>query len=280
MLRFRRDRLYLGLEPDQVTLVRLSCGSSIRVVASTRLPFSESSSESELLLALEQALRDPQWQKARAHVVVADRLIRYFIAERPPGARNAKEVELAAGLRFEDIFGVPVDDWTIQVDMPPLAKNQLGCALRKELVSNLVAICSAANTPIVSLQPFAVSEFNRSHATIGNKEGWFAVMGRHSLWVAQKKGSDWLNVHQHLLQGDIATEFARLMSQEFLRAAVSTQPTSPTVWLSGFNGDEATRTRMTSSSTSLLGTSCWPKQSEAWSSLFRLALSPVWPACS
>ena len=124
MSRFRRDRLYLGLEPDRLTLVRLAGGwpgfHGPRVVASTIVSCGESASESARVDVLRQTLCAPQWQSAVSHVVLGDRLVRYFVAERPPGARNVEEVQLAAALRFAEIFGVEAEDWAIKLDLSPL----------------------------------------------------------------------------------------------------------------------------------------------------------------
>lgn len=279
MLRFRRDRLYLGLEPDRLALVRWSRFFSPRVVSSTTISVEEGATESTLVDALKQALRAPQWQKAESHIVLSDRLLRYFVAERPPGARNIEEVRLAAGLRFEDVFGVPAAEWAIQLDMPAFATNQLGCALRKSFVSGLVAACAMAQSPVASITPFSVAEFNRSHAVLGGKDDWFGVLGRHSLWVGRKRGNDWLSVHQHALAGDIPAESFRLMAQEYLRAALPSQAVAPTLWLSGLLGDAVTRDRLASSPARLLGAPGWPGESAQWSQSYRLALSPIWPAC-
>lgn len=280
MLRFRRDRLYLGVEPDRLTLVRLSGASSNRVVSSATLLFEGGTSESTLVEALRQELRAPQWQKAESHIVLADRLVRYFVAERPPGARNIEEVQLAAGLRFEDIFGVPADEWKIRLDMPAWATNQLGCAIRKSFVADLVTACADAKSPAVSISPFAVAEFNRSHTRIGNKDGWFAALGNDSLWVGRKQGRDWLSVHQHALGDDIPAEFSRVMAQEYLRAALPAQTTAPTVWIAGLLGDPATRERLTASPATLLGAPDWIGETVQWSKAYRFALSPAWPACA
>lgn len=284
MLRFRRDRLYIGLEPDRLTLVRMS-GRLSRlpkppILASAVLPLDESAAESTRSEALRKELGNPQWQGAESHLVLADRLIRYFLVKRPEGARNLEEVRLAAGLRYEDIFGVPADEWEIQLDLTPFASDYLGCALRKSFVADAVAACSEAKSPLVTLQPFAVSEFNRSGTQIGQQDGWFAVPGRHSLWLGQKKGCNWLAAHQQPMKGDVAGEFPRILAQECLRAPSTSCAELSQVWVSGFLGDAASRQCLASIPARLLGAAEWPGQSAGWSATYRLALSSVWPACA
>lgn len=281
MLRFRRDRLYIGLEADRLTLVRLCCSvmgwATPRVVDCATLTIDESATESARVELLRQTLGAPQWQQAQSHLVLADRLVRYFVAERPPGARNAREVRLAAGLRFEDIFGVTADEWAIQLDLPTFASHQLGCAIRNSFVAELVATCAEARSPVSTITPYAVSEFNRSQAIIGRQDGWFAVLGRHSLWVGQKQGGNWLSAHHYGSTGDdVVGDVSRVMAQEYLRAA-SPVGDSPKVWLSGWLGNLTARNQLIASPAQTLGAPLAFGQSEAWCAAYRLALSPVWP---
>lgn len=281
MLRFRRDRLYIGLEPDRLTLVRLSSPvtgwATPQVVDCTTLAFDENATESARVHLLRQTLSAARWQKAQSHLILADRLVRFFVAERPPGARNVREVRRAAELRFEDIFGVTADDWAIQLDLPTFARHQLGCAIRTSFVAELVAACTEAQSPVSTMTPYAVSEFNRSQAIIGRRDGWFAVLGRHSLWVGLKRGCNWLSAHPYgLTEDDVAGEFCRVMAQESLRAS-SLASDSPKVWLSGWLGNLTTRSQLIASPAQGLGAPLAFGQSEAWCATYRLALSPVWP---
>jgi hypothetical protein len=284
VLRFRRDHLYIGVEPERLTLVRLSslwpALSSTRVIASQSIDIAPQASESARVDNLRHALGDSRWHDAQAHIVLDDRLVRYFVAERPSGARSMEEIRLAARLRFEDIFGVEPDAWTIRLDAPPLATRQLGCALRTTFVDELIAACAAADSPAVSITPYAVSEFNRAQSTIGRQDGWFAVLGKCSVWVARKKGDEWLSTYQHVPASDPATAFPQLMAQEFLRASAESAETSPMVWISGALGSVETQRQLAEQPARLFGAATWPGQSDDWSSAFRLALSPMWPACA
>lgn len=279
MLRFQRDHLHIGVEPDRLVLARLSSRTAVTIKESRTISLNASDSETVFLEVLEAAFQSPALQNADSHLVLSDRLVRYFVAERPPGARNIEEVQLAAALRFEDLFGVLASDWDIRLDMHPFATSQLGCAIKKSLVSGLVRVCAQANAPVASIVPFAVSEFNRSHALIGNSHGWFAVLGRHGLWVGRKEGYDWLSAHQYSLEADLAGAISRHMTQEQLHAPVSSLQQTRSTWFAGYLADEKLRKQLAAMPAQLLSAPHWIEQTDMRSAEFRLALSSVWPRC-
>jgi hypothetical protein len=266
-----------------VSLVRLKnpfVGSRLQVVANASVPLDTNASNAERLGALSRALADSQWQDAEAYVVVSDRLVRYFIAERPMGARNAEEVRLAAQLRFEDVFGEAGDHWEIRVDMPPFAVRQLACALRKDFVAGIVCACIDARLRLASIAPFAISEYNRWHTEFKPKGSWFGVLDRHGLWIGRQSRDGWESANQCAADGDIDEAFLRIFAQESLRASSNgASSTSSTVWLAGHLG-EPVRKRLLSSSSRVLGAAVFPGQSTEWSACYRVALSSVWPACA
>lgn len=279
MLRFRRDRIYIGLESDRLALVRLSSRSVDAIQTSKTVSLHTSGAETAFLEALEAELQSPAWKDADSHIVLSDRMVRYFVAERPPGARNIEEIQLAAALRFEDLFGVLATDWDIRLDMHPFATSQLGCAIKKSVIAGLVQVCANANSPVVSIAPFAVSEFNRSSATIGNNHGWFAVLGRHGLWVGCKEGHDWLSAHQYSLGEDLQAVVSRHMAQEQIHAPTSSSQKARSTWFSGYLSDGELRNQLAAMPAQLLSAQHWHGQSETWSAENRLALSSVWPTC-
>jgi len=288
VLRFRRDRLHIGIEPDRLSLVCLKGAfasiSAPQVIASTSIALDENASESDRLDTLARELADRRWQNTEAHIVLSDRLARYFIAERPHGARNAGEVRQAVCLRFEDIFGEASDTWEIGLDMAPFAARQFACALRKTLVAGLIGACTGRRIRVSSLLPFAIAEYNRWQAALDGKSDWLAVLGRRSVWFGRPSGNGWASVNQYALEDDLATAFSRLLLQESLRAAandVATAPAvSPVLCLAGDLTGATLRQRLLSPARRALGAVAWPGQSVEWSMSHRIALSPVWPACA
>ena len=286
MLRFRPDRLFIGLSPDHLSWVRLApqrltSSSSLPVIIDSNIvslnrPSEDSTGETTCLQVLRQELEPLSGQRTDAHIIVSDRLTRAFIAERPAGARNVGEIKGVAQYAFEEIFGTSASEWEIRIDMPPTASRQLGCALRKTLVSEILSICDEAQTSVRSIQPFSVSEFNRWHDRLSSQDGWFAVFEEHSMWVAYFEKANWMSVNHYTAWKDIAEEFPQWMEEEFLRAPVL-DPIRP-VWLTGILPKISQPSGSALNPMQVLGAPLWPGQSAAWSASHRLALSPLWPA--
>lgn len=279
MLRFRRDRLFVGLEPRQVTLVRLTGTLRPRLVGAES--FQAPDGSSPLLFAqdiLKQEVPSKRWRTTHAQVVLADSMVRYFIAPLPTGARNVREVRQAAALRFEEIFGEDTKDWTVNIDQSPLATHHLGCAVRTELVHRIQQACKEAAIVLEGVAPFGVMEFNRHHGPIGNRSGWFAAIGPQTLWTALKSGNGWLTTHVHHLRENTVADLPSLLDRQILRSGIGESP-GKQVWVTGHLPDQRSSPWLTDKAVRRLGASSWPDQSEDWCRTFRLALSPVWPAC-
>lgn len=283
MLRFRRDFLHVGFEPDRLSLVRLRNAfaglSALRVIDSLSIALDENANEVDRLRALKQELANNRWQGTEAHIVLSDRLVRYFISKCPDGVRNMEEVRLAAHLRFEDVYREASDAWEIHLDMAPFAISRLGCALRKNFLAELVTACADFRIRVSSLIPFAIAEYNHWQALLSRKGGWFSVLGRHGFWIGRRSGINWESANQYALTDHFDETFHRVFAQESLRASSNGAPNvSSTVWLAGDLTNDFTRERLLSPSLRLLGAVNWPGKSAEWSVAHRVALSSVWPA--
>jgi hypothetical protein len=283
VLRFRRDHLHIGFEPDRLSLVRLGNAFTglfaFRVIDSLNVLFDENVNEVDRLRVLKQELAKKRWQDTEAHIVLSDRLARYFIAKCPDGTRSIEEVRLAAHLRFEDVYREASDAWEIRLDMSPFANRRLGCALRKNFVAELVNACAGFGIRISSLVPFAVAEYNHWQAFLSRKGGWFGVLGRHGFWIGRRSRINWESANQYALNDRFDETFHRVLAQESLRASSSDVPdVSSTVWMAGDLTNDFNRERLLSPSLRLLGAVHWPSKSAEWSAAHRVALSSVWPA--
>lgn len=279
MLRFRPDRLYVGIEARRLTLVRLGGWLSSTVVAAEAFSLPDGESDAIGLPILERELRSPRWRGTRVEVILADSLVRYFIAPVPAGARNGRELGEAAVLRFEEILGDEARAWTVTVDPTPLASHQLGCAVRTSWLNDLRRICREVGLPLACVMPFGVAEYNRNERRIGVRSGWFAALGIDSLWLAFKSGNGWQSAQLHHCGGDPLVQLPQLLARDQLRAAIET-PSGSTLWLTGVRPDGLILPALSNTTTQCLGVPVWPGQDDAWSRTFRLPLSSVWPRCA
>lgn len=280
MLRFPRDRLHVGIEPDRLSLVRLSELMLPTVTAHAVIPFPAGAAEATIVDMVAREILTERWRGTRATLLISDRLVHYFIAKRPSGTRNVEELQQAASLRFEEIYGVDIEAWEIRMDFAPMASRYFGCACPKTLFAGLLAAFRAAAIPVKSIAPFTVSEFNRHHRTMGGRHAWLAVVGRGHLLIARRSGRNWFTINLHSLHEDVATELPRILSQERLRSTLEAENDTAPVWISGHLGTDASHRRLSAGPIRTVGSRQWPDQTDKWAAAYRFALSPVWPTCA
>lgn len=278
MLLFPRDRLFIGLESDRVTLVRLAGHWRPSVIAAETISV-PAATESAAIDALERELPAERWRNTRATVVLSDRTVRYFIARIPAGTRSVRELRQAATLRFAEIFVDDPQEWTVDVDLAPLAAGHLGCACRTRLIERLKAVCRIARIPLAGIAPFSVAEFNRNRQQVGHRSGWFVAIGPQTLWTGLKSGTGWLSAQVHPWRDDTLANLPALLTRETLRGGIEPDM-GKNIWVSGRPADAGSIAGPDGAELRLLSAPTWRGQSADWTRTFRLALSPVWPTCA
>ncbi len=98
--------------------------------------------------------------RAELHVTVADPRCRQWLTTPPAGLRQFNELQALAGLRFEELFRLPLADWALAADWS--AQAPFVCAaLPQALVDALHAVAPAHRLKLRSVQPQSVRLLNR-----------------------------------------------------------------------------------------------------------------------
>lgn len=268
---FRRNTLYVGLEPDRASVVCLAGLRKPRVLADTSIPFALDP-RAPLLGPLIEALADPAFKASEIHLTLADTLVRYFVTEAKLGVRSRAELEETIAAHFEEQFGLPAGDWMISADLEPGADAYLACAVPRALVEALRGACAGARLRVAGMTPYAVSEMNRWHRRLPGRDFWFAAAAPRSLTLGYRARTGWRGMRTHAGAADVDTQLAALAQRDALLHGVA--EVAP-VRCSGLVGQPV---HGTPSATLLrLGAGLWPGRGEAWSRSYRLALSGAWP---
>lgn len=278
MLRFRRDRVFLGITQDGLSYVRFSGAFSNTLIDHGTHPLQGKDARPEIPDAVGALIAAANLRGTEVYITLADRLVRHFVCERPAGTRSAREITLAARLRFEEVFSTSATDWEVQVDLRPLATRLLACAIPKPLLNGLILHCANADLKLRSIRPLSLSEIDRSMPTFGQEHAVFAVASLHSLWFARSHGRNWQSAQTHSISGNISATLTKLLQQERLRMPEGGTP--PVVRISGCIADAALRRQLEEQAVHLSGAAEWPGQDREWTSRYRIALSPVWPPCA
>jgi len=252
--------LRIGIAPDALALVRTSIWPHERarllgqVAATGNDPVS-------LGAALGMLLGEHDVAGLPATVVLSDDLVRLWQVTPPEGAVRLTDLEGAAALRYQALFGGSLAGWSLSADWDA-ARPFLAAALPLALLEQLTAAASAQRFKLVEIVPQFVAAMNQ-HRRVRRAGAWFGVVHGGVLSVAAFDGD--------------------------LLAAVRTAPIpegSDRDWLEGHVAREALRVGLSRPERLQL---CGPAPT-GWASsagrlkfactLFEDETDPLWPDCA
>ena len=96
----------------------------------------------------------------RARVILDDRLVRIWQSAPPANLAGLDELQVAAAVRFETLYGEPSDGWHIsgawQVDRPFMT-----AAVPRSLLAQILSAAAAAGTGVRSIEARFIAAWNR-----------------------------------------------------------------------------------------------------------------------
>ncbi|MTV41568.1 hypothetical protein [Duganella radicis] len=114
--------------------------------------------------------------------VLADELTRMWRVTPPAGAARMADLEAAAGLRFQSLYGEPPSAWQLSADWNA-AQPFFAAAMPRALLAELQVVAQDCKLSIVAIEPRFVSAWNRGRR--GLKQGaWFGHVHDGLLTVA------------------------------------------------------------------------------------------------
>ncbi|TFW16883.1 hypothetical protein [Duganella callida] len=117
-----------------------------------------------------------------AQFTLSDELTRMWRVTPPPGAARMADLEGAAGLRFQSLYGEPPSAWRVAADWDA-AQPFFAAAVPQRLLDVLQAVAQDCRLAIVGIAPRIVSAWNRCRR--GVKAGaWFGLVHEQLLTLA------------------------------------------------------------------------------------------------
>jgi hypothetical protein len=114
--------------------------------------------------------------------VLADELTRMWRVTPPPGAARMADLEAAAGLRFQALYGESPAAWQIDADWHA-TQPFFAAAVPRALLAALRVVAQDCKLSIVAIEPRFVSAWNRSRMSL--KQGaWFGHVHDNLLTLA------------------------------------------------------------------------------------------------
>jgi hypothetical protein len=121
-------------------------------------------------------------------VVLADQFVRYALIAWNAALKSQNQWLALARHRLGAVHGAAAADWDVKLTETAPSGPRLACAVDRALVGALSAKFAAAQTRLVSVQPFLIAAFNRIRRTIDSGSCWLVIEepGRLTLGFIQR----------------------------------------------------------------------------------------------
>ena len=159
--------------------------AAIALVTSSRWGFDPAAVVAEHALAhgagaqqvadgLRAVLAEGSWSRWPASVVVADDLARLWQVTPPAGAARMADLEAAAALRFQQLYGEPASGWQIAAGWDP-SQPFTAAALPRALHEALSLVAAEYKLVLVEVVPQFIAAWNRC-CTMVAADAWYGLV--------------------------------------------------------------------------------------------------------
>ena len=226
--------------------------------------------------ALRQLLADAGCANYSATLVLADELARIWQVTPPAGAARLADLEGAAALRFQSLYGEPAAGWKLSAGWDAAAPF-IACALPRQLLAVLGAAAAQQHVTLVEIVPQFVAGWNQFRGDL-TALAWYGLVQHNVLTLGvvddgrlravracalpDSAGLEWLGEH-------VAREALRLNLPAPQRLQLSGQ--APASWNSNSNNNNKTNNSGGALTCSLLA----PSSSQSLSNAARLAVTGI-----
>lgn len=176
--------LRIGVAGHAVSLLRVSRwrGEPFTVLAEHAFAPSAAHPFDAIANALRALLGEQDVGGWPVGIVLADELTRMWRVTPPPGATRLDDMEAAAGLRFQSLYGESPAAWSISADWNA-TEPFFAAAVPRALLAVLELVAQEFKLSIVGVEPHFVSAWNRWRR--GMKQGaWFGLLHDNLLTLA------------------------------------------------------------------------------------------------
>jgi len=180
--------LRIGVAGHAVSLLRVSRwsgrggGGAFTVLAEHAFAPSSAHPFDAIANALRALLGEQEVGGWPVAIVLADELTRMWRVTPPPGATRLDDIEAAAGLRFQSLYGEAPSAWKISADWNA-TEPFFAAAMPRALLAMLELVAREFKLSIVGIEPHFVSAWNRWRR--GMRQGaWFGLLHDDLLTLA------------------------------------------------------------------------------------------------
>ncbi|SHH14151.1 hypothetical protein SAMN05428948_2993 [Massilia sp. CF038] len=224
----------IGVAPGALALAACArWGAAPTVLA--ELAIDSAAGAGALGASLRQLLADTGVRNWPASVIVGDELARLWQVQPPAGAARLSDLEGAAALRFQALYGEPASGWKMAAGWDAVHPF-LAAALPLPLLTALEEGARAQQLTLVGITPQFVASYNRWRAAL-KSDAWFGQVHAGVLTLGASDGQRLQAVRAVALpEGASADWLAGHVAREALRLNLA-QPArlqlagpAPTAW--------------------------------------------------
>lgn len=188
--------------------------------------------------ALSAWLAQQRLPRARLHIVLSARFVRWQLLAWQPQLKRPEEWAAYAMLRFRHTYGASVDGWRLAYPEPQPGQATPVSATDATLIDALHAAATANGAQIAQVTPYFSSAFDRWRKRLGRHTAWFGVLepGHVSLCLINKGVWHGLrSVRQTGEAADWQTVLSPLQAQMGVASGLSLEQ-QPPLFLAGCMG--------------------------------------------
>ena len=142
--------------------------------------------------------------------VLSDRYVRYLLVPWHDHIKSTAEMAALGRACFASAFGPAAEGWDVQLDMGDYGAPGIACAIDRELLQELRAICGAHTRRLTVVKPVFMRLFNQRRAEWADA-ALIAVVEKGKCVLASIKDGNW-----HSIRSLAAKDIASLIDHEIL----------------------------------------------------------------
>ena len=166
--------LRIGVSSAGIALVQTSRWGSDRAVVVAEHALAHGAGAQQVADGLHAVLADGGWSRWPASVIVADDLARLWQVTPPAGAARMADLEAAAALRFQQLYGEPASGWQIAGGWDP-AHPFTAAALPRALHQALSLVAAEHKLALVEIVPQFIAGWNRWCGLVA-ADAWYGLV--------------------------------------------------------------------------------------------------------
>lgn len=179
MLPLWRNRVYVSISPERISMVMLGRGLKPKLLAQfdeAIQPFPSNRPVWQAALdKLAQVLAMHEWQHADADIVLSNRLARFAVIPPSPKLKTHAAQEAFARHVMSQTYGAVTSQWTLRIQHGKATEPWLVSAIDQTLLENLKLICANNKLKLGLVNPYLVPVFNRFSKQIKVDTSWLVI---------------------------------------------------------------------------------------------------------